>query len=294
MKSIYDTLLSFPKLAGLLAKCASVEHFTNSNLGDMSSGDLKKVFSLIDLTTLDVADSKDKVEGLCKKVNTLNGTYPGIPNVAAICVYPNFVSLVKEKLAVPGVQIASVVGGFPASQTFLEIKTMEAKMTIGAGATEADMVISVGKLLEGDYQEVYNEIVAIKKAVGQAHLKVILETGALNPDQIYTASLIAMEAGADFIKTSTGKISPAATPEAMIVMCLAIGEFQKKYNKKIGIKPAGGISTPEEAMVFYRIVREILGDDWLNNTLFRIGASRLASNLLEKICALDGVAFVGY
>ncbi|MCF8372602.1 MAG: deoxyribose-phosphate aldolase [Bacteroidales bacterium] len=294
MKSIYDTVLSFPKLAGLLTKYPPLEHFTNSNLVDMSSGDLKKVFSLIDLTTLDVADTNEKVVVLCEKANTLNNKYPGIPNVAAICVYPNFVSLVKEKLTVPGVQIASVVGGFPASQTFLEIKTMEAKMAIGAGATEADMVISVGKLLEGNYEEVHNEIVAIKKALGTAHLKVILETGALDQEQIYTASLIAMEAGADFIKTSTGKISPAATPEAMIVMCLAIREFQKKYDKKIGIKPAGGISTPEEAMVYYRIVREILGEDWLNNTLFRIGASRLASNLLENICALEGIAFVGY
>lgn len=294
MKSIDDTILGYPKLVGLLSKSLSVEHFTSGNQDCVTSENLKKVFSLIDLTTLDATDNDKKVEALCTKVNSLPDKYPGIPNVAAICVYPNFVSLVKKMLIAPKVRIASVAGGFPASQTYIEIKMLEARLASSDGANEVDMVISVGKMLGGETQQVFDEIVAINGILDKAHLKVILETGALDREQIYAASLIAMEAGADFIKTSTGKLSPAATPEAMLVMCLAIREFQKKYAKKIGIKPAGGISSPEEAMIYFTIVKEILGNDWLNNSLFRIGASRLAGNLLEKICELDSVDFVGF
>ncbi|MEA3443770.1 MAG: deoxyribose-phosphate aldolase [Bacteroidota bacterium] len=288
MESLKHKISSYPKPEDLFSKNILKGYLAKPGADFFNVDNLKKAFSLIDFTTLDVTDTKFKVGNLCRKVNSLAGIFPGVPNVAAICVYPALVGEVKKQLKVPGVQIASVIGGFPASQTFLELKTLEAKMAIDAGATEADMVISVGKFLEGNYQEVFDEIVAIKAVLGSAHLKVILETGALNHEQIYHASLLAMEAGADFIKTSTGKFNPAATPEAMAIMCLAINEFQKKHKKKIGIKPAGGIASAEDAMLYFSIVKNILGDDWLNNKLFRIGASRLATKLLEKISEQEG------
>ncbi len=290
--NILDRLKAYPDLNNVIAKSASLAGIKENAESLKSSENLKILFSLIDLTTLDVCDTHNKVIGMCSKVNNFTRHFPTLPNVAAICVYPALVPVVKENIKAANINIASVVGGFPASQTFIEIKTAESKMAVEAGATEIDMVISVGKLLEGKKQEVYNEIVEIKQAIGTAHLKVILETGALTSEQIYIASLMAMEAGTDFIKTSTGKYSPAATPEAVYIMSLAIHEFYKKTSKKVGIKPAGGISTYAEAIQVFAIVKKLLGQEWLNSKLFRIGASRLANNLLREIASLDNIDYI--
>ena len=245
---------------------------------------LKQVFSLIDLTTLSEQDNIESVSRLCEKVNRLTDVYPDMPGVAAICIYPELVSVVKEKLDNPLISIASVGGGFPASQTFTNIKVMEIEQAVELGAEEIDLVMPVGKFLMGDLEYVEYEIHVIKQRLGQVHLKVILETGSLKEySLIRKASLLAIGAGADFIKTSTGKISPGATPEAMIVMCCAIRDYYGSTGKKIGIKPAGGISDTRSALLYYYIVKEILGKEWLNSERFRIGASRLANRILAEI-----------
>jgi len=245
---------------------------------------LKKLFSLIDLTTLSERDNIENVTELCQKLNMLSEAYPSMPAVAAICVYPELVSVVKEALENPLINIASVGGGFPASQTFTNIKVMEIEQAIEQGAEEIDIVLPVGKFLMDEIEYIEYEIQVIKERIGSVHLKVILETGSLKDySLIRKASLVAISSGANFIKTSTGKISPGATPEAMIVMCQAISDFYNRTGKKIGIKPAGGISDAETALLYYTIVKEILGEDWLNAERFRIGASRLANNLLAGI-----------
>ncbi len=245
---------------------------------------LKKIFSLIDLTTLSERDSIINVSRMCEKVNQLAEAYPSMPAVAAICVYPELVGVVKERLENPLVSIASVGGGFPASQTFTNIKIMEIEQAIEQGAEEIDIVLPVGKFLMEDLEYVEYEIHVIKQRLGPVHLKVILETGSLeNYTLIRKASLLAIGAGADFIKTSTGKVSPGATPEAMIVMCGAIRDYYNRTGRKIGIKPAGGISDAPTAILYFSIVDEILGVDWLNSERFRIGASSLANRLLADI-----------
>ena len=237
----------------------------------------------IDLTTLNGEDTTAKVAQMAERVNDFDGHFPGIPNVAAMCVYPALVETARDVLTEP-IGIAAVAGGFPASQTFIEVKVAEAAMAVAAGATEIDIVISIGKFLEGNYQEVFDEISEIKDAIRGAHLKVILETGALKTaENIYRASILAMVAGADFIKTSTGKIAVNATPEATFVMCHAIKDWYQKTGQKVCYKPAGGVSTTLEAVQHYTLVKEILGNDWLNNQSFRFGASRLANNLLSSI-----------
>ncbi len=244
----------------------------------------KKIVSVIDLTSLNSTDNKGVIDKMCAKVNEFKKHYEAIPNVAAICVYPNFVAFVKNQLKVPDVNIASVSAGFPAAQTFIDVKELETKMAIEGGADEIDIVLSIGKFLSGDYESVSKEITAIKNVMQGKHLKVILETGALtDPLKIWEASLVAMNAGADFIKTSTGKLKPAATVDAAVVMCEAIKHFYKKTGKKIGFKAAGGISTSKDAAIYYTVVEEILGEEWLNSSLFRIGASSLLNNLLENI-----------
>ena len=256
-----------------------------SNLPSKSDKELlKRIFSLIDLTTLSERDNIENVSQMCESVNLLGESYPSMPVIAAICVYPELVSVVKEKLENPLVSIASVGGGFPSSQTYTNIKIMEIEQAIEQGAEEIDIVLPVGKFLMGDLEYVEYEIQIIKQRMGPVHLKVILETGSL-PDysSIRKASLLAIGAGANFIKTSTGKVSPGATPEAMVVMCAAIKDYYNKTGKKIGIKPAGGISDSESAILYYAIVSEILGKDWLNRERFRIGASRLANCLLADI-----------
>ncbi len=245
---------------------------------------LKTIFSLLDLTTLNTTDTENTIRSLCEKVNHFPGRFPDIPHIAAICVYPSLVSLVRDVLAVPGVKIASVAGGFPSSQTFLKIKLAEIEMAIESGAEEIDVVLSVGKFLESNISVVEKELKEMKRIVKQLPLKVILETGALSSHaNIYMASMVAMESGADFIKTSTGKFQPAATTEAVAVMCRAIGDYYSATGKRVGIKPAGGISASSEALPFLAIVANMLGNEWITPSLFRFGASRLANHLLSDI-----------
>ena len=245
----------------------------------------KNMFSLIDLTTLSTSDTEAKVRSMVERVNDFKQIFKAIPSVGAICIYPPFVPTVCKHLHIEEVGVASVSAGFPSSQTFIEVKALESQVAVRHGATEIDIVISVGTFLAGDLYTVFMEIYKIKKAIFPAHLKVILETGAIKDiNLIRTASLIAMEAGADFIKTSTGKMTPAATPDAVLVMAEAIKEFgEKNGGKQVGIKPAGGISTADDALTFYTIITEILGKDYQSNALFRIGASRLANSLLSRI-----------
>lgn len=251
---------------------------------------LKQIFNLLDLTSLNTTDHDIKIKNMIDAVNKFEHHFPDCPNVAAICVYPNFVDVVKKNLTAKDVNIAVVSAGFPSSQTFLSVKLSETSIAVSKGANEVDIVISVGKFLNKEYQTVADEISLLKAVCGNAHLKVILETGSL-PDEeaIYNASMLSMEAGADFIKTSTGKTEPAATYEAVYIMVHAIKDFYNKTGKKIGIKPAGGVVTVKQALVYYSIVKHILGNDWLNKHLFRIGASRLANNILTKINELKGI-----
>ena len=253
---------------------------------------LKTILSVIDLTSLNTTDNKSHIIHFTGKVNSFPSKFHGLPNVAAICVYPNFVGVVKEKLTVKNVKIASVAGGFPSSQTFKIIKVNESKMAVDAGADEVDIVIPVGSFLANDYAVVADEIREIKSIIGEKQLKVIVESGLLNdPEQIFKASMIAMDAGADFIKTSTGKINVSATPEAAFVMCKAISEFYSETGIRVGFKPAGGIVTPGDAIIFYNIVKYCLGEEWLNSRLFRIGASRLANNILSEISGCPSTHF---
>ena len=255
------------------------KHFDENNTIEV----YKQCFNCIDLTSLKETDTEDEIRSMVQKVNDFEEHFPEIQNVAAICIYPALVPVVKATLT-ESVGIAAVSAGFPASQTFIEVKIAETAMCVMEGATEIDVVISVGKFLEGKYDEVYEELAEIKSACRDAHLKVILETGALKTAaNIKKASVLAMAAGADFIKTSTGKIPVAATPECTYIMCSAIKEWNEKVGRKIGYKPAGGISTTEDAVKQYTLVKEILGESWLNNKMFRFGASRLANNLLTSI-----------
>jgi len=244
----------------------------------------KLLFNCIDLTTLNSSDSDESVMKFTERVNKFDEEFPELKNVAAICVYPNFAQVVKDTLEVENVNIACVSGGFPSSQTFIEVKIAETAMAIMEGADEIDIVISVGKFLSGDYETMCEEIQEIKDTCKDKHLKVILETGALdNASNIKKASILSIYSGADFIKTSTGKQQPAATPEAALVMCQAIKEYYDETGSKIGFKPAGGINSVNDALVYYTIVKETLGEEWLNNKLFRLGTSRLANLLLSEI-----------
>jgi len=245
---------------------------------------ITECFSFIDLTSLNATDTDATIGAMIKKVNEFPQHFPGMPNVAAICVFPSFARIVRKTLTDPNVRVAVTGGGFPAPQTFLKIKTQECRMAVEEGADEVDIVIPLHHFLSGNYASVTDEIGAIKEAIGGAHLKVILESGILpTPESIAKASQIAMEAGADFIKTSTGKVSPAATTQAAQVMCNQIKEHYQKTGKRIGFKPAGGIVTVDDALAYYTIVQQTLGVEWLKPELFRIGASRLANNLLGKI-----------
>ena len=254
-------------------------HFEENNTTEV----YKRCFNSIDLTSLKETDTEEEIRSMVEKVNNFEENFPDIPNVGAICVFPAMVSTVKATLTEP-IGIAAVSAGFPASQTFIEVKVAETGMCVMEGATEIDVVISVGKFLAGKYDEVFEELTEIKSACRDAHLKVILETGALKTAaNIKKASVLAMAAGADFIKTSTGKIPVAATPEATFIMCTAIKEWNEKTGAKVGYKPAGGIATAEDAVKHYTLVKEILGDEWLNNKMFRFGASSLANKLLSSI-----------
>ena len=275
----YNTQLDDAEVAAQVAKIMTEKVPANDSL------DVKKfLFNCIDLTTLKSEDSDESVMKFTQKVNQFDELHPDLKNVAAICVYPNFAEIVKDTLEVEDVKIACVSGGFPSSQTFIEVKVAETAMAIMEGADEIDIVISVGKFLSGNYEEMCDEIQELKETCKDHHLKVILETGALTTaSNIKQASILSMYAGADFIKTSTGKQQPAATPEAAYVMCQAIKEYYKETGIKIGFKPAGGINTVNDALVYYTIVKEVLGEEWLNNSLFRLGTSRLANLLLSDI-----------
>ncbi len=251
----------------------------------------KQCLSQIDLTSLNGTDTNAQIIAMCEKVNGFKAAYPHLPNVGAICVYPSMVPVVKENLK-EDIGIASVAAGFPSSMTFIEVKVAETAMAVAEGATEIDVVISIGKFLEGNFEEMYEELTELKAACRNAHLKVIIESGALQSvSNIKKASLIAMAAGADFVKTSTGKIPVAATLEATYVMCSAIKEWYEKTGVKVAYKPAGGIVTTEDAVKHYTIVKALLGEEWLNNKMFRFGASRLANNLLTSIEGREVVYF---
>lgn len=244
------------------------------------TGIYRFALSVLDLTTLEGSDTVSTVKTLCNKAKSFETI--DLPNVAAVCVYPVFVRYARQFLHNTGIKVASVAGAFPSGQSPLNIKLSEIKYAIDEGADEIDMVISRGKFLQGDFNEVSDEIRAIKHICGDVHLKVILETGEIGDlNAVYDASVLAIEAGADFIKTSTGKITPAATPEVSYVMLKAIEQHYIKTNKMVGFKPAGGISTPEQANIYIRLVESIAGERWLNPDLFRIGASRLANNLTD-------------
>ena len=262
-----------------------VDQLIEKHLGENNNIDVKKeIFHCIDLTTLKCTDSEESVMKFTEKVNEFVDKYPDLENVAAICVYPNMAEIVSDSLEADNVKIACVSGGFPSSQTFMEVKIAETAMAIHAGAEEIDIVMPVGKFLCGDYEGMCDEIGELKDVCGEKTLKVILETGALrSASNIKKAAILAMYAGADFIKTSTGKEAISATPEAALIMCEAIKEYHRETGRKVGFKAAGGIDSVKKALAYYTIVKEVLGEEWLNNGLFRIGTSRLTNLLLSDI-----------
>jgi len=253
---------------------------------------LKDCFSMMDLTTLKTNDTPKSVLKLVNKVNDFQGRYPEYPNPASICVYSNFAPVLKKALTAEGVHITVVSACFPSSQSFLEVKLKEVEMAVEGGADEVDIVLALNSFLEGDFESASKEISAVRECIDkvaaaqnrQVHLKVILETGLLvSPENIANASFLAMEAGADFIKTSTGKVDVNATPTAAYIMCECIAAYYKQTGKKIGFKPAGGMSTALDAVSYYSIVSTVLGKDWLNKEYFRFGVSRMANNLISEI-----------
>lgn len=277
--ALYETNLSDDEVKAKTAQI--IEKYVAEN----NTLEVKKfLFNCIDLTTLKTEDSEESVLKFTERVNDFEDKYPDLKNVAAICVYPCFAKIVSQSLEVEDVNIACVSAGFPSSQTFTEVKVAETALALADGATEIDIVISVGKFLSGDYEGMCDEIEEIKTICGERHLKTILETGALKTaENIMKASILSMYSGADFIKTSTGKQEPAATPEAAYVMCRAIKAYYEQTGRKVGFKPAGGINCVNDALVYYTIVKEVLGEEWLNNHLFRLGTSRLANLLLSEI-----------
>lgn len=244
----------------------------------------KFLMGSVELTSLHTTDSEESILALTEKVNHFDETYPDLPHVATICVYPCFAGIVSQSLEVDGVEIACVSGSFPSSQTFQEVKVAETSLAIHDGATEIDIVLPVGKFLSGDYEGVSDDINELKQVCGEHAMKVILETGDLVTDSnIKKASILSMYAGADYIKTSTGKEKISATPEAAYVMCQAIKEYYDKTGIQIGFKPAGGLNTVMDALIYYTIVKEVLGEKWLTNKWFRLGTSRLANQLLSEV-----------
>ena len=248
----------------------------------------KFLMGSVELTTLKTTDSEESVMAFTERVNKFDEQYPDLPHVATICVYPCFAKTVAETLEVDGVEIACVSGSFPSSQALIEVKVAETALAVKDGATEIDIVMSVGKFLSGNYEEVADEIAELKSVCGEKKMKVILETGCLKTaSNIKKASILSMYAGADYIKTSTGKLEPAATPEAAYVMCQAIKEYYEKTGIQIGFKPAGGLNTVMDAVTMYTIVKEVLGEQWLTNQWFRMGTSRLANLLLSEVTGVD-------
>lgn len=264
---------------------AAVEKILNEHLEENKNLDVYKfLFNTIDLTTLNTSDSPQSVAKFTERVNEFDNAYPDLKNVAAICVYPNFAEVVRTVLEVPDVDVACVSGAFPTAQSFMETKIAETSLAIAAGADEIDIVFNVGNFLDGDYEAVCDEISEQKDACQDRILKVILETGALKTAaNIKAASVLSLNSGADFLKTSTGKVYPGASLEAAYVMAQCIKEYHKATGRMVGFKASGGVSTTEDAVKYYTIIKEVLGQDWLTNEYFRLGASRLANNLLSDI-----------
>jgi len=264
---------------------AAVKKLIEEKVPENDTLEVKKfLMGSVELTTLKNTDSDTSVMAFTEKVNKFDEAYPTLPHVAPICVYPRFAKTVAETLEVDGVEIACVSGSFPSSQSLIEVKTIETQLAIKDGATEIDIVLPVGSMLEGDYETVVDEIQQQKEACGERDMKVILETGCLKTAKnIKIASILSMYAGADYIKTSTGKEQPAATPEAAYVMCQAIKEYYDETGIVVGFKPAGGLNTVMDALIYYTIVKEVLGEKWLTNKLLRLGTSRLANLLLSEV-----------
>lgn len=277
--SQYNTALNDEEVKAKVAKLIEEKVPENDTL------EVKKfLMGSVELTTLKTTDSDESVMAFTEKVNKFDEEYPELPHVATICVYPCFAKTVHDTLEVEGVEIACVSGSFPSSQALIEVKIAETALAVKDGATEIDIVMSVGKFLSGDYETVCEEISELKAVCGEKKMKVILETGLLDKAElIKKASILSMYAGADYIKTSTGKEKPAATPEAAYVMCQAIKEYYDKTGIQIGFKPAGGLNTVHDALVYYTIVKEVLGEKWLTNQWLRLGTSRLANLLLSEV-----------
>lgn len=249
-----------------------------------SKENLSECMGLMDITSLKSSDTESKILSLTEKVNNIKSCYPEYPLPAAICVYPNFAKPVRENLTQHNVKVAVVAGVFPNSQSFLEVKKLECKMAVESGADEVDIVLPLHLFLAGEYQKTAEEIKTLKETVGERKLKVILETGVLaSPSNIAAASFLAMEAGADFIKTSTGKLEPAATPMAAIIMCEAIKRYYIQCGRKVGFKAAGGMTAPKDALCYHSIAHTILGKEWLTPDYFRLGTSRLANAILGEL-----------
>lgn len=257
------------------------KHFNENNTPEV----YKKLFHSIDLTTLKSTDSAQSVANFTERVNAFESEHADLPNVAAICVYPNFVPVVRTVLECSDVDIAAVAGGFPSAQTFIEVKIAEVGLAVEAGADEIDVVLGQGDFFDNDYEEVVDQLSEMKHSCRDSLMKVIIESGALkSAENVRNASILSLMAGADFLKTSTGKENPGASLEACYVMCQCIKEHYEKTGRMVGFKAAGGVSTTEEAVKYFTIVRAVLGDQWVEtNELFRIGASRLANNLLSDI-----------
>lgn len=251
-----------------------------------------KIFNSIDLTTLNTTDSQESVKEFVKRVNDFDNEYPQFPSVAAVCVYSNFAEVVRSHLEVSGVKTAVVAGGFPSGQTFTEVKVADTALAVAEGADEVDVVMNLGMLLDGNYEDLCDELIEVKHSAKKAHMKVIIESGALKePSKIRDSSLLAMWSDADFIKTSTGKVYEGASPEAAFVMCCSIKEYYEKTGRKVGFKAAGGVRKSDEALLYYAIVKEVLGEEWLNNDLFRIGASSLANAVLAEMLGVEEIKY---
>jgi len=264
---------------------AAITKIIAEKVSENDNPEVKKfLLGSVELTTLSTADTEEKVLAMVEKVNKFDSEYPDLPHVAAVCAYPCFTKLIADSLEVDGVDITNVTGNFPSSQALLEVKTIETALAIKDGATQIDIVMPVGKFLSGDYEGVCDTIGELKQTCGDVPMKVILETGDLrNARDIKTAAVLAMYAGADYLKTSTGKEKISATPESVYVLCQAIKEYHKKTGIQIGLKPAGGINTVMDAVIYYTIVKEVLGEKWLTNYWFRMGTSRLTNLLLSEI-----------
>lgn len=285
-KSKYEQALSQYAIAMDDAQVAvEVKRIIEEKVAENDTPEVKKfLMGSIELTTLKTTDSNENVLRFTERVNEFDNDYPQLPHMATICVYPRFAAVVSENLQVEGVEVACVSGSFPSSQALIEVKVAETALALKDGATEIDMVMSVGAFLSEDFETVCDEISELKAVCGDHKLKVILETGLLpSASAIKKASLLAMYSGADYIKTSTGKEKPAATPEAAYVMCQAIKEYYDKTGIQVGFKPAGGLNTVHDALVYYTIVKEVLGEQWLTNQWFRLGTSRLANLLLSEV-----------